>query len=185
MELTARVLYDERVESCKQGNAAAFKDLYRQYAAAMFNTSLRIVNHTGDAEDLVQEAFIDAFRKIEDFNYQSTFGAWIKRIVINKSLNHLRGKKLKFIDISTAGPLIPEAEEIDEEAFEFRVEEIKKAVAQLPDGYRAVFTLSAFEGYSNEQISELLNISSSTVRTQYHRARKQLLLILKGGSHEK
>ncbi|MEJ7676001.1 MAG: RNA polymerase sigma factor [Chitinophagaceae bacterium] len=74
----------------------------------MFNTSLRIVNNVTDAEDIVQESFIDAFRNIEGFNYQSTFGAWIKRIVINKSINFLRNKKLKLIDINQTNISEPE-----------------------------------------------------------------------------
>jgi RNA polymerase sigma factor (sigma-70 family) len=186
LELTARTYYDDRIESCKQGNPAAFKDLYRQYAAAMYNTSLRIVNNATDAEDIVQESFIAAFRKIDDFDYQSSFGAWMKRIVINRSLNHLRSRKIKFIDIGSTSLSGQEEESaVNEEEFGFRVDEVKKAVALLPDGYRTVFTLSAFEGYANEQIASLLGITPSTVRTQYHRARKQLLLIIKGDRHEK
>ena len=168
LELTAHTMYDERVESCKQGNPAAFRQLYEQYSKAMFNTSLRIVNNAVDAEDIVQEAFVDAFRKIEDFNYGSTFGAWIKRIVINKSINHLRTRKLKFIDIEQAHVSGVESESaIDEAGFEFKVAQIKKAVEKLPDGYRTVFTLSAFEGYDYEQIAGMLNITATTARTQY------------------
>ena len=95
MELTASMYYDDRVEKCKQGSSLGFKELYGQYAKAMYNTSLRIVNNPADAEDLVQESFIDAFRNIEGFNYKSTFGAWMKRIVINKSINHLRDNVIK------------------------------------------------------------------------------------------
>lgn len=180
MELTASIYYDDLVEKCKQGSSLSFKELYLQYAKAMFNTCLRIINNVADAEDIVQESFIDAFRNIDGFNYQSTFGAWIKRIVINKSINHLRNKKLKLVDISQTNINEQDNEEgVNEEEIQFKVSEIKAAVRRLPDGYRTVFTLSAFEGYDYEEISEILKISESTVRTQYHRAKKQLLLFLK------
>ena len=93
LELTEPILLDELVERCKQGDNRSFAELYSKYAKAMYNTSLRIVNHTGDAEDVLQEAFTDAFRSLEDFHYKSTFGAWLKRIVINKSINLLRKTK--------------------------------------------------------------------------------------------
>src|ERR1700727_4087816 len=99
LELTEPILQDELVERCKQGDSRSFAELYRKYAKAMYNTSPRIVNHTGDAEDVLQEAFTDAFRSLEDFHYKSTFGAWLKRIVINKSINQLRKRKMDLIDI--------------------------------------------------------------------------------------
>ncbi|MGI8582824.1 MAG: RNA polymerase sigma factor [Chitinophagaceae bacterium] len=180
MELTASFFYDDLVERCKQGSSLSFKELYLQYAKAVFNTSLRIVNNVTDAEDIVQESFIDAFRNIEGFNYQSTFGAWIKRIVINKSINFLRNKKLKLIDINQTNISEPENyKEFDEAEIQFKVAEIKKAVSMLPDGYRTVFTLNAFEGYDYEEIAGILNISCITARTQYHRARKQLITHIK------
>ena len=180
LELTAGIYYDDLVERCKQGSSLSFKELYLQYVKAMYNTCFRIVNNAADAEDIVQESFIDAFRNIHGFNYQSTFGAWMKRIVINKSINHLRNKKLKLVDIgqTNIGELQND-EPVNEEEIKFKVSEISAAVSRLPDGYRTVFTLSAFEGYDYEEISEILKISESTARTQYHRAKKQLLHLLK------
>lgn len=181
MELTASTFYDDVVESCKQGSAQGYETLYREYSKAMFNTSLRIVNNSADAEDIIQEAFTEAFRNIERFDYRSTFGAWIKRIVINKSINHLRDKKFKLVDISQTRTEEMELEEAPDEAeTQFKVEEIKKAISIMPDGYRTIFTLSAFEGYGYNEISLMLNITETTVRTQYHRARKHLLNLLKG-----
>lgn len=172
--------YDDLVEKCKQGNSLGFNGLYNQYSKAMYNTSLRIVNNTADAEDILQEAFTDAFKNINGFNYQSTFGAWIKRIIINKSINLLRNKKLKLVDINQTNiSELENDEEINEEEIQFKVEEIKKAVSMLSNGYRTIFTLCAFEGYDYEEISSILKISESTVRTQYHRAKKQLLYLIK------
>src|SRR5579862_3396300 len=100
LESTAPILQDDLVERCKQGDARSFAQIYQKYAKAMYNTSLRIVNNTGDAEDVLQEAFIDAFGSLEAFQYKSTFGAWLKKIVINKSINQLRKRKMDLIDRS-------------------------------------------------------------------------------------
>lgn len=182
LELTATIFYDEVVERCKNGDMRCYETLYQQYAKAMFNTSLRIVNNSSDAEDVLQEAFMDAFRSLNDFNYKSTFGAWLKRIVINKSINTLRRRKVDPVDIETtsAGEL-PNDDSLDEQHIQLKVAEVKKAVALLPNGYRTVLTLYLFEGYDHEEIAEILRISESTVRTQYHRAKHKLLHIIKGG----
>lgn len=182
LELTEPILHDELVERCKQGDSRSFAELYRKYAKAMYNTSLRIVNHTGDAEDVLQEAFTDAFRSLEDFHYKSTFGAWLKRIVINKSINLLRKRKMDLIDIEKTNlGHLPDEGGTDEQEIRLKVEEIKRAVTLLPNGYRAVLTLYLFEGYDQEEIAEILQVTHATVRTQYMRAKQKLLQIIKQG----
>jgi len=183
VELTEPILHDELVERCKRGDPLAFSTIYQKYAKAMYNTSLRIVNHTGDAEDVLQEAFTDAFRSLEDFHYKSTFGAWLKRIVINKSINQLRKRKMDMIDIEkTNVGHLPEEEGPDEQEIRFKVEEIKRAVTLLPNGYRTVLTLYLFEGYDQEEIAEILQVSHATVRTQYMRAKQKLLQYINQGA---
>src|SRR5580698_10661304 len=180
LELTEPILHDELVERCKRGDSRAYEAIYQKYAKAMYNTSLRIVNHTGDAEDVMQEAFTDAFRSLEDFHYKSTFGAWLKRIVINKSINLLRKRRMDLIDIEKTNiGHLPDEEEPDEEERALKIEEIKKAVALLPNGYRTVLTLYLFEGYDQEEIAEILQVSHATVRTQYMRAKQKLLQLIK------
>ncbi|HET6256561.1 MAG TPA: RNA polymerase sigma factor [Puia sp.] len=180
LELTEPILHDELVERCKKGDSRSFAELYGKYARAMYNTSLRIVNHTGDAEDVLQEAFTDAFRSLEDFHYKSTFGAWLKRIVINKSINLLRKRRMDLIDIEKTNiGHLPDEDEPDEEDRALKIEEIKKAVALLPNGYRTVLTLYLFEGYDQEEIAGILQVSHATVRTQYMRARQKLLQLIK------
>ena len=183
MGLSAVLFYDELVAKCKQGDVQSYEMLYRQYAKPMFNTSLRIVNNTSDAEDVLQESFASAFRFLDRFDYSSTFGAWLKRIVVNKSINALRARKFAFAEIEEVSlNESPEPEEFDEDSVRLKVEEIRNAMKLLPNGYRAVLSLYLFEGYDHEEISEILNISTSTVRTQYHRARQKLLQLLnKGG----
>ena len=186
MELTAPILHDELVEQCKQGNSLGYAALYQKYAKAMYNTSLRIVNHTGDAEDVLQEAFLDAFGSLDSFQYKSTFGAWLKKIVVNKSINHLRKRKMDLIDIDrTAVSNLPQEESPDEEEIRLKVDEIKAAVRDLPNGYRTVLSLYLFEGYDQEEIAEILQVSHATVRTQYMRAKQKLVSIIKKGQdHE-
>ena len=182
MELTATNIRDELVERCKQGDMSGYEALYRQYSKAMYNTSLRIVNNTADAEDVLQEAFTDAFRSLHDFHYRSTFGAWLKRIVINKSINALRKRKMHLVDIENEGVYaLPEDDGPDEQAIQYKIEEVKKAIKKLPDGYRAVLSLYLLEGYDHEEISGILGISQNTVRTQYIRAKQKLLSLLKSG----
>ena len=182
LELTANIIRDELVERCKNGDAQSYEALYRQYSKAMYNTSLRIVNNTADAEDVLQEAFLDAFRSLHDFHYRSTFGAWLKKIVINKSINVLRTRKVNLVDMETTDlHAVTEEETIDETDIQYRVEEVKKTIRKLPDGYRTVLSLYLLEGYDHEEISQILNISHNTVRTQYVRAKQKLLSIIKQG----
>jgi RNA polymerase sigma factor (sigma-70 family) len=182
LELTANIIRDELVERCKNGDARSYEALYRQYSKAMYNTSLRIVNNTADAEDVLQEAFLDAFRSLHDFHYRSTFGAWLKKIVINKSINVLRTRKVNLVDMETTDVhAVNEEETINEEEIHYRVEEVKKTIGKLPDGYRTVLSLYLLEGYDHEEISQILNISHNTVRTQYVRAKQKLLSIIKQG----
>jgi RNA polymerase sigma factor (sigma-70 family) len=182
LELSAPIQHDELVERCRQGDRRSYSELYQKYAKAMYNTSLRIVNHTADAEDVLQESFVDAFAAINSFGYKSTFGAWLKRIVINKSINALRKRKMDIIDIDkTSAVFIAGEDAYDEEGLKLKVEEIKKAVKELPNGYRTVLSLHLFEGYDQEEIAEILQISHATVRTQYMRAKQKLLYILKQG----
>ena len=100
MELTANLYYNELVERCKQGDVRSYGHLYNQYAKAMFSTCFRLLNDRIEAEDVLQEAFTEAFRHLDDFQYKSSFGAWLKQIVVNKSINHLRKKKLAFTELN-------------------------------------------------------------------------------------
>ena len=180
--MSAVLFYDEVVAKCKQGDVQSYEILYRQYAKPMFNTSLRIVNNASDAEDVLQESFAAAFQFLDRFDYSSTFGAWLKRIVVNKSINVLRRRKFAFADMDEGSMNeIQETEILDEENILLKVEAIKKAMSLLPNGYRAVLSLFLFEGYDYDEISEILKISTTTVRTQYHRAKQKLLHTLKQG----
>lgn len=151
----------------------------------MMNVCMRVVNHVGEAEDVLQEAFLDAFCNLHTFRGQSTFGAWLKQVVVNKAINHLRQRKMELVDIEGYGygdddHDIADTESFDEEGIQMDVERVRRCMEQLPEGYRIVLSLYLFEGYDHEEIGEILGISESTSRTQYMRGKKKLLELLRG-----
>lgn len=185
VELAATLPHMDLVEKCKQGDSGSFRKLYELYSKAMFNTSFRILNDVAEAEDVLQESFIDAFKHIHSFENRSSFGSWLKQIVVNKSINVIRKRKLDLVDIEkTSVHEIPQEDTIDEKEIQLKVAEVRKAMAELPDGYRSVLTLYLFEGYDHEEIAQILQVKESTARTQYIRAKQKLLMKLKnGGAH--
>lgn len=168
------------LNDCRNGNRKAQFDIYKLYANAMYNVALRIVNDEAEAEDVLQEAFLDAFSRIADFRQETTFGLWLKQIVINRAINYLRKRKAEFVPIDDLE--IAEEASSDEEEVKLRVEEIREAINELPDGYRVVLTLYLFEGYDHEEIAHILKITENTSRSQYMRAKRKLnnLLEIKG-----
>ena len=168
------------VVECKQGSRKAQYDLYKLYSKAMFNVALRILNDADEAADVLQEAFIDAFARVADFRQETTFGLWMKQIVINKSISQLRKRKKDLVSIDDVDvENIPDEESPDMEEIELQVNQVKSAIQQLPDGYRVVLSLYLLEGYDHEEISHILKISENTSRTQYMRARRKVIEILK------
>ncbi|HKK64069.1 MAG TPA: RNA polymerase sigma factor [Bacteroidales bacterium] len=162
------------IEDCKRGNSKAQMEIYSQYFQAMYNIALRIINHEAEAEDVMQESFLKAFQKIDSFRGEVTFGAWLKKIVINKSLDAIKNRKA-MISLETASDL-PEdqASETYLKYSDLSIEHVKEAIMKLPEGYRVVLSLYLIEGYDHDEISQILDITNSTSRTQYHRARKLL-----------
>ncbi len=141
---------------------------------------MRILNNEDEAADVLQEAFIDAFGRIGDFRQETTFGLWMKQIVINKSISQLRKRKMELIAIDDIDVEdIPDTEIPDNEEMEMQVRQVRAAIQQLPDGYRVVLTLYLLEGYDHEEISHILRISENTSRTQFMRARRKLAEMLR------
>lgn len=145
----------------------------------MYNTALRITGNSADAEDILQESFIDAFEQLRSFEGRSTFGAWLKQIVVYKSIGLLRKRRVSFTELMFEAENMAEEDTVGEDDIEFTVNSVKDAISRLPDGYRAVLSLYLVEGYDHEEISEILKISHSTVRTQYIRGKQKLLELLK------
>ena len=172
------------VNECRKGSRSAQFEIYKLYSKAMFNIALRIVNHEAEAEDVLQEAFLDAFSRVKDFRGDTTFGLWLKQIVINKSINFLRKRKAEFVSIDDVD--VADEQRGEEEDMELKIEAVKVAIAKLADGYRIVLTLYLFEGYDHEEIAHILKISENTSRSQYMRAKQKLhrLLEKKGAQDE-
>jgi RNA polymerase sigma-70 factor (ECF subfamily) len=147
----------------------------------MYNTSLRIVNDTMEAEDIMQESFLSAFEKIDTYSGTVSFGAWLKKIVINRSLDALSRRKAIFEDLEPHIGIRDHSEEdqLRKEEVDVRVEEVKEAINRLPDGYRIILSLYLLEGYDHDEIAEILSISSSTSRSQLSRAKQKLISELK------
>jgi RNA polymerase sigma factor (sigma-70 family) len=176
---TYNISLAEQIELCKQGDSKAYYQIYKQYAKAMLNSSMRIVNNLADAEDMVQDAFVDAFKKIETYQFNSPFEAWLRRIVINKSISFLRKKKAIWVDVTTV-PIADAADDevIDENQFTYTLQRVQQAVEKLPAQYKLVFNLFAIDELPQEEIGQLLGIAHNNVRIQYHRAKKKILEIL-------
>ena len=166
------------VERCRLGDRRAQAEIYKRYSKAMFNASLRITGDYDEAEDVLQEAFLSAFRELHSYKGDSSFGSWLKRIVINKSINCLRNRRLQLVPLGeqhdAAGPETadfgPENEEMH-----WRADVVRRCVQELPDGYRVVLSLYLLEGYDHAEIAGILGITESTSKSQYSRARKKLL----------
>jgi RNA polymerase sigma factor (sigma-70 family) len=178
LDTPVKHVHQDLINACQKRDPRAQFEIYRLYYKAMYNTSLRIVNHSAEAEDIMQESFLDAFQNIDDFKGKSSFGTWLKRIVVNNSLDALkRNSALSFVEEYDHD--IPEetfndyADDID-----YQVEEIRLAISRMPNDARVVLSLYLLEGYDHEEISQILNISNSTSRIKYFRARKKLLEIL-------
>lgn len=139
-----------------------------------------MVKNELDAEDLLQESFMDVFSKLYTFQYQSSVGAWIKRIVINNCINHLKQKRLLTEQLNEwhFGQLVEEKEESTYLSEQYDVATVRKAIFELPNGYRVVFSLYALEGYDHKEIAQVLDISEATSKSQYSRAKKKLKEIL-------
>lgn len=167
------------INRCKDGDNRAQYELYKLYSKAMFNVSMRITNDYAEAEDVLQDAFVSAFKNLNSYKSEASFGSWLKKIVINASINAIRKRRSDLVpmDERIVGEVADSAS--DEDETEWQVEKIRRAIQKLPDGYRVVLTLYLLEGYDHAEIGEVLGVSESTSKSQYSRARKKLLEIMR------
>lgn len=162
------------IEQCKKGNKKAQLSLYEQYAKAMYNTAFRILQQQDKAEDVVQEAFIKAFDKLELYRQESSFGSWLKRIVINQALMMLR-KERSWVSLDTISQDWIDTSE--ESVIEFQENEVRwvlHALKLLSEKQRFILNLHLIEGFDNQEIMNLMNLSYANYRTLLSRAKKQL-----------
>jgi len=177
LEASEKYIHQELIEKCRLNDKKAQFEIYKLYYKQMYNTSLRIVNNPQEAEDVMQDSFLDAFRKIQNYRGEGSFGGWLRRIVVNNSLDALRRRKDE-LSLDEVRVEMPEPEDIYDKNIEYRIDEIKDAINKLSDDDRIVISLFVFEGYDHDEISQILNISNNASRTRYSRAKKRLLRIL-------
>ncbi len=162
---------------CQKGNQLAQLEVYNRYQHAMYNVSLRIVKDTAEAEDIMQESFLTAFNKLDSFKGDATFGAWLKRIVINNSLTQYR-KSSRFItvsdDIITEEMTIPEDGIAEEDYSAIKVGKLMQCMEELHDTYQCILNLHFIEGYDYEEICEIMDLSYANCRTLISRAKESL-----------
>ena len=175
------------IEQCKQNNRKAQLQLYNQYCDGMFVVAKRFVKDTLEAEDIVQEAFIKAFAKLHQYKAEVTFGAWLKRIVINKSIDLLKSKKQQMLELDEVHLKVVDSSYEDEWLVDdtITLDEVKNAISKLPDKYKYVVMMFLVEGYDHQEIAEVLNITEVASRTQLSRGKtklKELLTIEHNGT---
>ncbi|MFZ0491139.1 MAG: sigma-70 family RNA polymerase sigma factor [Salegentibacter sp.] len=179
------MIQHQLIEACKQNSRRAQSKLYNKYCEGMYFVALRFMKDSMEAEDAMQEAFIKAFQKIHQFTGEVTFGAWLKRIVINKCIDKLKAKKLEFTALNEQ--VMGTVEEEDDWHIDdgIGIEEVKKQMEELPEKYKYPLMLYLMEGYDHEEISQILNITQVASRTLVHRGKKKLqeeLKALKDGT---
>ena len=171
------------VRRCKQGDATAFEELYRAHSARLYSLLLRMVGGAEDAEDLLQDVFLQAHRKLDSFRGDSSLGTWLYRLAVNQCLDYLRGRQSKMSRVTESfedeavqepaspAPVVPAAIS--------RVD-LERAIARLPEGCRLAFVLHDVEGFAHHEVAGLLGISEGTSKSQVHKARLKLRPMLSG-----
>jgi RNA polymerase sigma factor (sigma-70 family) len=168
---------DKLINASQLNDRKAQMRLYDLYSLSMYNTSLRIVRNTMLAEDIVQESFLKAFLSLAQFRREVPFVVWLRRIVINKSLDELRKKKNEFVQIeenTVPSEIYRQDEDAGREVNEELIQRCKIAINELSEKYRVIFSLFYFEGYDHDEIAQILGITASTSRSQLTRARQKI-----------
>lgn len=172
----------ELAKRCRSGDAGAFEELYRQHAGRLFSLTARMVGSPQEAEDVLQEVFLHAYRKLDSFRGDSSLGTWLYRLGMNQCLDHLRGRQAKMrhatdsLDNDAAAePAAPSP------ATPIAVNRIdlERAIGKLPEGCRAAFLLHDVEGFEHHEVADILGVSEGTSKSQVHKARMKLRAMLK------
>ncbi len=168
---------NQLIINCRNGDKNAQFTIYKQYYKAMFNTAFRIVNDRFEAEDIMQESFLSAFTKLDSFSGTVSFGAWLKRIVINNSLTALK-KNSRLETVSLEKVTIKVVNEEIQDYNLLSAKEILNQVSKLKNNYKVAITLNLIEGYDYEEIAQIMDISYENSRTTVSRAKQKLRQLL-------
>ncbi|GAP44087.1 RNA polymerase sigma factor, sigma-70 family [Lentimicrobium saccharophilum] len=171
---------DKLIKDCLSGNKQAQYELYQRFSGVLFGICLRYARNRAEAEDLLQEAFIKIFSRLDSFGFKGSFEGWLRRLVVNLAINFRRDYLKQFFVSTEAGLNDAEAaEESDSSDMTYIPwQKLLQMIQSLPDGYRMVFNMYVFENLSHQQIAELLEISENTSKTQLMKARKRLRLMV-------
>jgi RNA polymerase sigma-70 factor (ECF subfamily) len=169
------------VERCRQGDLAAFELIYRTHAGRLYSVACRMLGNPTDAEDLLQDIFLAAHRKLESFRGESALGTWLYRLATNLCLDHLRSRAAKTGQVTS--PLDDEPSLADSSSHRLAERtvarmDLERAVAQLPEGCRAAFVLHDVQGLEHREVADVLGIAEGTSKSQVHKARMRLRTIL-------
>ncbi len=161
---------------CLEGNTTAQMEIYNRYYKAMYNTALRIVKDTYEAEDVMQESFLNAFTKLHTYKGQVSFGAWLKRIVVNNSIYHYRKQKKEIVPLDSVMYKVEDNDEVvsDHEMTNVQAQKVLKIMNTLKENYRVSLTLHLIEGYDYDEVSQIMGISYANCRTMVSRAKESL-----------
>ncbi|MFI8604375.1 RNA polymerase sigma factor [Cellulophaga baltica] len=171
------------IEQCKANDRRAQMKLYDKYCDGMFCVVMRFVRNSDDAEDVLQESFIKAFQKIHQFKGEVTFGAWLKKIVVHKSIDFLKAKRTEHVPLEENKILVVQDEDWSIEA-SITIEEVRTAIHTISEKYRYVLLLYLLEGYDHAEIAQILDIHETTCRTQLMRGKAYLKDKLKKKEYE-
>jgi RNA polymerase sigma-70 factor (ECF subfamily) len=169
------------VERCRTGDLAAFEEIYRAHSPRLYSLALRMLGNPADAEDLLQEIFLSAHRKLEGFRGEAALGTWLYRLATNQCLDYLRSRAAKTSQMTgTIDDEIGLSEAGSRNIAEQTVAkmDLERALAQLPEGARAAFVLHDIEGLEHREVAEVLGVAEGTSKSQVHKARLKLRALL-------
>ena len=172
MEYGQQTIHKYLIERCKEGDRQAQNELYKLYAGAMYNVCRRMMGDEDEARDVLQDAFVSAFSRMNSLKDVNLFSAWIKRIVVNHCLNSIRKRREYVVPLEENMDVIEEEEMVNFNDYE--VKKVMWAIDKLPEGARTVFSLYLFEGYDHKEIGEILGITESASKAQYSKAKSKI-----------
>ncbi len=172
------------VERCRAGDLAAFEEIYRLHSGKLYSLACRMLGNATDAEDLLQEIFLSAHRKLDGFRGESALSTWLYRLATNQCLDHLRSRAARTNQVTDTIEDEPSLSDVGSRGLAERTVakmDLERAVAKLPDGARAAFVLHDIQGLEHREVAEALGIAEGTSKSQVHKARLRLRALLSGG----
>jgi RNA polymerase sigma-70 factor, ECF subfamily len=169
------------VERCRKGDLGAFEEVYRSHSRRLYGVALRMLGNPADAEDMLQDIFLAAHRKLDSFRGESALGTWLYRLAVNLCLDYLRsrtGRSINMTDALDDEPALPDAGHSGLADRVVTRMDLERALAQLPEGCRTAFVLHDVQGLEHREIGEIMGIAEGTSKSQVHKARMRLRTLL-------